>query len=52
MAPFLLALLLKVVSTTFSLIFFVYLKKSSLETKKNNFYFTLKTLFVLEIIKF
>ena len=43
---------LKVVSATFLLVCFVCLKKSTCETRKNSFYFTSKTLFVLEIIKF
>ena len=43
---------LKVVSTTFLLVCFVCLKESTRETKKKNFYFTSKALFVLEIIKF
>ena len=46
------AFTLKVVSTTFLLICFVSLKGSTCETRKNVFFFTLKTLFVLEIIKF
>ena len=45
-------LYLKVVSTTFFLVCFVYFKESTCETKKNVFYFTLKAPFVLEIIKF
>ena len=44
--------LLKVLSTVFVLVCFVSLKESTCETKKNIFYFTLKALFVLEIIKF
>ena len=43
---------LKVVCATFLLVRFVYLKYSTCETRKNVFYFTLKALFVLEIIKF
>ena len=43
---------LKVVSATFLLFCFVCLKERTLETKKNVFYFTLKALLVLEIIKF
>ena len=43
---------LKVVSATFLLVCFVCLKKSTCETTKSVFYFTSKTLFVLEIIKF
>ena len=46
--------LLKVMSASFSflLIWLVCLTKSTCETRKNIFYFTLKALFVLEIIKF
>ena len=40
------------VSATFLLVYFVCLKESTCETRKNAFYFTLKALFVLEIIKF
>ena len=43
---------LKVVSTTFLLVCFVCLKESTCETRKNVFYFSLKGLSVLEIIKF
>ena len=43
---------LKVVSATFLLVCFVCLKESTCETKKTVFYFTLKALFVLEVIKF
>ena len=44
---------LKVLSATFLLVYyFVCLKESTYETRKNVFYFTLKVLFVLEIIKF
>ena len=43
---------LKVVSATFLLVCFVCLKESTCETKKNVFYFALKALFILEIIKF
>ena len=43
---------LKVVSATFLLVCFVCLRESTRETRKNVFYFTLKALFVLEIIKF
>ena len=43
---------LKVVSATFLLVCFVCLKESTCEARKNVFYFTLKALFVLEIIKF
>ena len=45
-------LILKVVSSTFLLVCFVYLNESTRETRKNIFYFFLKALFVLEIIKF
>ena len=43
---------LKVVSTTFLLVWLVYLTGSTGETSKNVFYFTSKALFILEIIKF
>ena len=43
---------LKVVSATFLLLCFIFLKESNCETRKNAFYFTSKTLFVFEIIKF
>ena len=43
---------LKVVSATFSLVYFLSLKDSTCETKKNVFYFTSKVLSVLEKIKF
>ena len=43
---------LKVVSASFLLVCFLCLKESTCETRKNLFYFTLKALFVLEIIKF
>ena len=43
---------LKVVSATFLLVCFVCLKERTYETRVNVFYFTLKALFVLEIIKF
>ena len=42
----------KVVSATFLLVCFLYLKESTCETRKNVFYFISKALFVLEIIKF
>ena len=42
---------LKVVSATFLLVCFVYLKESTVATRKN-VYFTLKALFVLEIVRF
>ena len=45
-------LVLKVVSATFLLVYFVCLKASTCETRKNVFYFTLEALFVLGIIKF
>ena len=41
----------KVVSVTFLLVCFVSLKKSTCETRKNVFYFTSKTLSILEKIK-
>ena len=43
---------LKVVSATFLLVCFVYLKESTCETKINAFYFTSKVLLVREIINF
>ena len=43
---------LKVVSVTFLLVCFLCLKDSTCGTRKNVFYFILKALFVLEIIKF
>ena len=43
---------LKVVSAAFLLVCFVYVKESTFKTRKNAFYFTSKTLLVLEIIKF
>ena len=43
---------LKVVSATFLLVCFVCLKEVTCETRRNGFYFTLKVLFILEIIKF
>ena len=43
---------LKVVSATFLLVCFVYLKESTCKTKKNAFYFTWKALLLLEIINF
>ena len=43
---------LKVVSAAFLLVYFACLKESTCETRKNVFYFFLKVLFVLEIIKF
>ena len=42
----------KGVSATFLLVCFVYLNKSTCETKKNVIYFTSKVLSVFEIIKF
>ena len=43
---------LKVVLATFLLVCFVCLKERTCERRKNVFYFTLKALFILEIIKF
>ena len=43
---------LNVVSATFLLAWLVCLTESTCETRKKNFYFTSKTLFILEIIKF
>ena len=43
---------LKVVSTTFLLVYFLCLKNSTSETRKNIFYFTSKALFAPEIIRF
>ena len=43
---------LKVVSATFLLDCFVYLKESTCKTSKNAFHFTLKASLVVEIIKF
>ena len=43
---------LKVVSATFLVVCFVSLMYSTCETRKGVFYFTLKALFVLEIINF
>ena len=43
-------LYLKVVSATFLLFYFVYLKESTCETRKNAFYLTSKALLVLQII--
>ena len=43
---------LKVVSTTFLLVCFLSLNKSTCQTRKNAFYFTSKALFVLKKIKF
>ena len=43
---------LKVVSATFMLVYFLSLNKSTCQTRKNVFYFTSKALFVLEKIKF
>ena len=43
---------LKVVSTTFVLVCFSSLKKSTCQTRKKSFYFTSKALFILEKIKF
>ena len=43
---------LKVVSATFVLVYFLSLKESTCQTRKNVFYFTSKALFVLKKIKF
>ena len=43
---------LKVVSATFLQVWFLRLKESTIETRKNVVYFTSKALFVLDIIKF
>ena len=43
---------LKVVSATFLLVYFVCLKESICETRRNAFYFTSKALLVFEIITF
>ena len=43
---------LKVMSATFLLLCFVCLTESTCKKRKNAFYFTLKALLVLEIIKF
>ena len=43
---------LKVASATFLLVCFLSLNESTCQTRKNAFYFTSKTLFVLEKIKF
>ena len=42
----------KVVSAIFLLVCFAWLNESAFETRKNVFYFILKALFVLEIIRF
>ena len=47
-----LMLLLKFVSATFLLVCYLCLRVNTCETRKNVFYFTLKALFVLEIIRF
>ena len=44
--------MLNVLSTTFVLVCFLSLNKSTCQTRKNVFYFTSKALFVLEKIKF
>ena len=44
--------LVVLLSATFLLVCFVCLKESTCKTKKNAFYFTLKALFFLEVIKF
>ena len=46
------AMVLKVVSATFLLVCFVCLKTITCKTRKNGFYFTLKALFIYELIKF
>ena len=46
------ALNLKVVSATFLLVYFLCPNESTCETRKNDFHFTSKTLFIPEIIKF
>ena len=43
---------LKVVSATFLLVYFLSLKESTCETRKNVFYITLKAFSVLEKIRF
>ena len=43
---------LKVVSARFLIVCFVCLKESTFEIRKNDFYFILKALFILEIIIF
>ena len=43
---------LKVVSATFLLVCFLCLEENTFEIRKENFYFTSKALFVLEIIRF
>ena len=43
---------LKVVSATFLLVCFVWVKESAFETGKNVLHFPSKALFVLEIIRF
>ena len=45
------AMVLKVVSATFLLVCFVCLKTITCKTRKNGFYFTLKALFIYELIK-
>ena len=44
--------ILKVVSATFVLVYFLSLNESTCQTRKNVVYFTSKALFVLEKIKF
>ena len=44
--------ILKVVSATFLLVCFLSLSKSTCQTRKNDFYFNSKALFILEKIKF
>ena len=43
---------LKVVSATFLLVCFLSLNESTCQTRKNDFYFTSKALFILEKIQF
>ena len=45
-------MMLKVVSATFLPVYFACLRESTCETKRNVFYFTSKSIFVPEIIKF
>ena len=44
--------ILKVISATFLLVYFLSLNNSTFQTRKNVFYFTAEALFVLEKIKF
>ena len=43
---------LKVMSDIYLLFYFLIIKKSTFETRKNAFHFTAKTNFLLEIFKF